>query len=55
MSNFETVKEEFLTKEKFCSSLGGKKSSNKEYEHVLNVWKTFKIKTVKGYHNLKCF
>ena len=30
--------------------------SDKEYEHVLKIWKKFEMKTMKGYHNLylKC-
>ena len=33
-----------------------KKIDNKEYEHVLKVWDTFKIEKMKNYHNfhLKC-
>ena len=32
------------------------KISDKEYEHVLNVWHKFEMKTMKDYHNLylKC-
>ena len=37
MSNFEKFKEELPSKEKFYSSLTGKKISGKEYKHVLNV------------------
>ena len=56
ISNFEKFKEEFPSKEKFYSSLIGRKISDKEYEHVLNVWNEFEMKTVKNYHdlNLKC-
>ena len=39
MSNFEKFKEELPSKEKFYSSLTNRKVSDKEYEHVLNVWK----------------
>ena len=31
-------------KENFCSSLTETKIADKEYEHVLNVWKKFEIK-----------
>ena len=43
-------------KEKFYSSLTDKKITDKEYEHVLNVWNIFEMKTMKDYHNLylKC-
>ena len=38
MSDFEKFKEELPSKEKFYSSLiGKKKNSDKEYKHVLNV------------------
>ena len=32
--------------------LTGKKISGEKYEHVLNVWNKFKMKTMKDYHNL---
>ena len=56
MSHFEKFKEELPSKEKFYSSLTDKKITNKEYEHVLNVWKKFEMKTMKNYHGLylKC-
>ena len=38
MSNFEKFKEQFPGQENFYSSLTGKKSSDKEYDHALNVW-----------------
>ena len=38
MSDFEKFKEEFLSKDKFYSSLTERKISGKEYEHVSNVW-----------------
>ena len=41
VSNFEKFKEELFCKEKFYSLLTGKKNSDKEYEHVLKVWKKF--------------
>ena len=56
MSDFEKFKEEFSRKEKFSNLLAGKKISDKEHEHVLNVWNKFEMKTMNGYHNLylKC-
>ena len=39
MTDFEKFKEKLPSKEKFYSSLADKKSCDKEYEHVLNVWK----------------
>ena len=41
MSDFEKFKEEFLSKDKFYSSLTERKISDKEYEHVSNVWNKF--------------
>ena len=40
------------SKEKFYSSLTDRKISDKEYEHVLNVWNKFEMKTMKDYHEL---
>ena len=56
MSNFEKFKKELPSKEKFYSSLTGKKICGKEYEHVLKVWNKFEMKTMKDYHDLclKC-
>ena len=46
MSNFEKSKEEIY------SLLTDKKITDKEYEHVLNVWNKFEMKTMKDYHIL---
>ena len=56
MSNFEKFKEQLPSKEKFYSSYTGKKISDKEYKHVLNVWNKFDMKTMKDYLDLylKC-
>ena len=56
MSDFQKFKEELPRKEKFYSSLTGKKIRDKEYEHVLDVWKKFELKTMKDYFDLylKC-
>ena len=37
--------------------LTDEKNSDNEYEHVLKVWNTFQMKTMKDYHNLhlKCY
>ena len=51
MSDFGKVEEELPSKEKFYSSLTGKKISGKVYEHVFMVWNKFEMKT-KDYHNL---
>ena len=44
------------SKEKFHSLLTDRKISDKEYEHVLNIWNKFEMKTMKDYHELylKC-
>ena len=49
----KSLKNNYQTKK---SSLIGKKISDKEYEHVLNVWNKFEMKTMKDYHDLhlKC-
>ena len=56
MSDFEKFKEELPNKEKFCNLLTDRKISDKEYEHVLNVWKKSKLKIMKDFHELflKC-
>ena len=53
---FWKFKEKLPCKEKFYSSLTNIKINDKEYEHVLNVWNKFGIKTMKYYHDLylKC-
>ena len=52
MTHFEKFKEKLTSKEKFYSSLTGKRISDKEYDHVLNVWNKFGTTTIKDYHNL---
>ena len=47
MSDFEKFKEKLRSKEKFYSSLADRKITEKEYEHVLNVWTKFEMETVK--------
>ena len=50
MSDFEKFKEKLPSKEKLYSLLTDKKNSDKEYEHVLQVWDRFEMKTMKDYH-----
>ena len=45
-------KEELQSKEKFYSLLTGKEISDNVYEHVLKVWNTFQMKTMKDCHDL---
>ena len=56
MTDFEKFKEKLPSKEKFYSSLPGKKINDKEYDHFLKVWNKFEMKTMKDYHDLylKC-
>ena len=46
MNDFEKSKEELSSKETFYSSLIGSKITDKEYEHVPNVWNKFEMKTM---------
>ena len=52
MSDFEEFNKELPSKERFYSSLTNRKITDKTYEHVLNVWNKFEIKTMKDYHDL---
>ena len=45
-------KDELLTKEKFDSLLTDRKIRDKNYEHVLNVWNKFEMRTMKDYREL---
>ena len=53
MSKIEKSKKELPTKEKFYSSSTGRKITDKEYEHVLNVWNKYEIKDYQDFY-LKC-
>ena len=46
MCSFDKFIEQLPSREKFYSSLVGKKVCDKEYEHDLKVWNKFKIKTM---------
>ena len=39
-------------KESFHSKLNDSEISEEDYQHAQNVWKTFKMKTMRDYHNL---
>ena len=41
-----------LPKEAFYSQLYDKHISDEDYQHAINVWKTFGCKTLRDYHNL---
>ena len=46
------IKKELPSKEKLYSSLADRKISDKEYEHVFNVWNKVELKTMKDYQEL---
>ena len=56
ITHFKKFKEQLPSKGKFYSLLTGKKNSNKEYDHIIQVWSKFEMKTMKDYCNeyLKC-
>ena len=47
ISDFEKFKEEIPSKKKFHILLIDRNIRDKEYEHVLNVWNKFEMKTIK--------
>ena len=51
MNDFEKFKEELPSKEMFYSSLADIKISDKEYDHFLNVWDKFEMRTTKDYQD----
>ena len=51
ITHFKKFKEQLPSKGKFYSSLTGKKNSNKEYDHMIQVWSKFEMKTMKDYCN----
>ena len=52
----KSLNKNYLAKKSLYSSLADRRITDKEYEHIINVWKKFEMKTMKGYHNLyfKC-
>ena len=53
LDSFDRFKETALPeKEKFYSRLNNTNFSDKDYEHALNVWKTFNMKTFGDYHDI---
>ena len=42
------------SKDKFYSELNDSDITDEEYEHAKNIWKTFKCKTMRDYHNFYC-
>ena len=49
---FEKFRECLPSKDKFHNTLTNRKITDKNYEHILNVWKAFKMNSMKDYHNL---
>ena len=47
MSYFEKFKKKLSSKARFYISLTDRKITDKEYDHVLNVWNKFETKTTK--------
>ena len=45
-------KEDLTSKERFYSSLIGKRINGKEYDLVLNFWNKFEMKNMKNYQDL---
>ena len=56
MTDLENFNEKLRSKEKFYSSLTGKKINDKKYDNVPKVWNKFEMETMKDYHDLylKC-
>ena len=53
MDSFEKFNQtELPTKDQFYSILNDQDITDDEYDHAKKVWKTFKIKTMGGYHEL---
>ena len=53
VSSIEKLAETQLPpKDQFYSKLNDEEISDDDYNHALNVWKTFKCKTIRDYHNL---
>ena len=53
VSSIEKLSETQLpTKEEFYSYLNDEHISDDDYQHAINVWNTFKCKTIRDYHHL---
>ena len=50
--SFEKFKEVLPSKDKLHNTLTKREISDKNYKHVLNFWKAFKMNTMKDYHDL---
>ena len=53
VSSIEKLSEtQLLPKDQFYSKLNDEDITDEDYQHALNVWNTFKCKTIKDYHDL---
>ena len=52
MCAFQKFNKTLPGKNKFYSSLSGKRVSDEERQHVLKVWNKFEMKAKRKYHNL---
>ena len=53
VSSIEKLSETQLPlKSEFYSKLNNEDITDADYQHALNVWNTFKCKTIRDYHNL---
>ena len=53
VSSMEKLSETQLPpKEEFYSKLNDEEITDDDYQHAINVWNTFKCKTIRGYHDL---
>ena len=53
VSSIEKLAEKQLPpKDQFYSKLNDEEISDDDYNHALNVWKTFKCQTIRDYHDL---
>ena len=50
--SFDESKESLRIKDKFYNLLTNYAVIGKKYEHVLHVWKAFRMKIMKDYHDL---
>ena len=50
--SFEKFKEGLPSKDEFCNTLANHAVSYKNYEHVLNIWKTLIMSNIKDRHDL---
>ena len=48
----KNLKTFYLPKDEFYNSLINRAISDKNYEHAFKVWKVFRIKIMRGYHDL---